>query len=228
MKNLAIIPARSGSKGLKNKNIKSLNGKPLIAYSIEAAIKSDQFHTVLVSTDSEMYADIAKAYKASVPFLRSKGLSNDTATIVDVVRDALQWYANKNIFFDTVTILQPTSPLRTACDITNGFKMMEKFMADVVVSVCEVDHSPLWTNTLPNDMSLKGFIDESYLNITRQKLPKYYQINGALYIVKSEYIMKETNFYTEKSYALIMDKRNSVDIDDELDFMFAEFLMSKL
>ena len=187
MKNLAIIPARSGSKGLKDKNIKLLNGKPLMAYTIEAAIQSKMFDEVMVSTDSEEYADIAKKYGAKVPFMRSSELSNDTASSWDVVRDVLNKYKEAGKEFDTVALLQPTSPLRTAEDIIDGYKIFNEKNANAIVAVCEVEHSPLWCNTLPDDLSMEKFIRPEILGLPRQSIPKYYRINGAIYIVKTEY-----------------------------------------
>lgn len=227
MKKIAIIPARSGSKGLKDKNIKLLNGKPLIAYTIEAAIESNQFDEIMVSTDSEVYADIAREYGASVPFLRSESLASDTASSWDAVKEALGKYNSEGKYFDTVALLQPTSPLRTSEDIINGFKLLDKKDANTVVGVCEVDHSPLWANILPKDNSMEKFIREDILNLPRQKIETYYRINGALYIVKTNYLMTTENIYKDKSYAYVMGKRKSIDVDDEFDFDLAEVLINR-
>jgi len=125
MKNIAIITARSGSKGLKDKNIRLLDGKPLLAYSIEAAQKSSIFDEIFVSTDSVIYADIAKKWGASVPFLRKAELSGDATSSWDVVKDAMECYTNIDKEFDMMTLLQPTSPLRTAHDITNTYNIFK-------------------------------------------------------------------------------------------------------
>ncbi len=227
MKKIAIIPARSGSKGLKNKNIKLLNGKPLIAYSIEAAFNSGLFDEVVVSTDSEEYGNIAKSFGASVPYLRGEELSGDKASSWDVVKDILKYYQNKGENFEVVALLQPTSPLRTADDIKLGFEVFEKNNANFVVGVCEMDHSPLWANTLPDDNSMEKFIKVEAKNAQRQSLETYYRINGALYIIKSEYLLKTDDIYAEKSFAYIMDKARSVDIDDAFDFKMAEYIMTE-
>ena len=227
MKNLAIIPSRSGSKGLKDKNIKLLNGKPLISYTIEAAIKSKMFDEVMVSTDSEKYAEIAKQYGAKVPFMRNSELSNDTASSWDVVRDVLNKYKEAGKEFDTVALLQPTSPLRTAQDIIDGYKVMNDKSANSVVGVCEVDHSPLWMNTLPEDNVMVNFINPKVAGLPRQKFDKYYRINGALYIRRTDNLNKIEYIYSDKCYAFIMDKKRSIDIDDEYDFLFAEVLFSR-
>jgi len=225
LRNIAIIPARSGSKGLKDKNIKLLNGKPLIAYTIETAQKSNLFDEIFVSTDSEEYARISRKWGASVPFLRSKELSSDTASSWDVVKDAVLNYKKKGEKFGTVALLQPTSPLRKFYDIINGYEQMMRKNANAIVAVCKVDHSPLWCNTLPEDNSLQNFLNEDKITIPRQSLPAYYRINGALYIVKTEYLMANENIYKEKCYAIVMSKENSVDIDDAIDFKIAEALM---
>lgn len=225
MKNIAIIPARSGSKGLKDKNIKLLNGKPLIAYTIEAAQNSNIFDEIFVSTDSQEYAEIALEYGASVPFLRSKELSNDTASSWDVVKDALINYRMAGKEFDTVALLQPTSPLRNSDDIVHGYNQMISKNANSIISVCIADHSPLWSNTLPEDSSLYNFLNQELIKIPRQILPTYYRINGAMYLVKKEYLMRTENIYEEKSFAFIMPKENSIDIDDIIDFIITEALL---
>ncbi|MDO4187957.1 MAG: acylneuraminate cytidylyltransferase family protein [Lachnospiraceae bacterium] len=226
MKNIAIIPARSGSKGLKDKNIKPINGKPLIAYAIESAIQSGVFSTIHVSTDSEEYAEIAKKYGADVPFLRSEEMSSDTASSWDAVKEVIERYKELGMEFDNIVLLQPTSPLRDSDDIKGAYDVFIKNNAKAVVSVCEVDHSPLLSNTLPDNNSLDGFIDCNS-SAPRQKLSKYYRLNGAIYIVNIKFLYDDTFIYRDGSYAYIMDKRKSIDIDDIFDFEMAEFIMSK-
>jgi CMP-N,N'-diacetyllegionaminic acid synthase len=224
MKNIAIIPARSGSKGLKDKNIKLLNGKPLIAYTIKAAQESNLFEEIFVSTDSIEYAKIALEWGASVPFLRSEELSSDTVSSWDVVKDVVLNYKKIGKEFDTIALLQPTSPLRKFNDIIDGYNQMKRKNANAVVAVCEVDHSPLWCNTLPEDGSLQNFLNQELISMPRQGLPTYYRINGALYIVKTKYLMSIENIYEEKCYSIVMSKKNSIDIDDATDFKIAEAL----
>lgn len=225
MRNIAVIPARSGSKGLKDKNIKLICEKPLLAYTIESAKESGLFEEIFVSTDSDLYAKIAREWGASVPFLRSELLATDSASSWDVVKDAIRGYGLLGKKFDTVALLQPTSPLRTAQDIINGYDMMKKNEANTIVAICKVDHSPLWSNTLPDDFSLTNFIDDELTKKTRQTLPQYYRINGALYLVKTDYLMNSVDIYKDKSYATLMAKDHSVDIDDEFDFIIAEALI---
>lgn len=226
MSNLAVILARSGSKGLKDKNIKELAGKPLLAYTVEAAIESGKYDIVHVSTDSELYADIAKKYGADVPFLRDEELAGDKSSSWDALRFVVTEYEKLGKSFDTVTLLQPTSPLRDAKDIQNAFDIYESKNATAVVSVCEVDHSPLVCNTLPEDGSLYGFIDLNKVG-RRQDMKPYYRINGAIYIQKTNLLMDNTSIYSEGSYAYVMDKRHSVDIDDEVDFTIAQAIIEK-
>ena len=224
MKNIAIITARSGSKGLKDKNIKFLNGKPLIAYSIEEAMKSNIFTEIMVSTDSEEYSKIATEIGAKVPFLRSKENSNDRSGSWDVVMEVLENYQKLGKKFDTVCLLQPTSPLRTSQDIINGYNLLNEKNADSIIGVCEMDHSPLWSNTLSDDLSMNDFINEEIDNMPRQDLPIYYRVNGALYIKKIIY-NDIINLCEKKTFALVMDRKYSIDIDTELDFKVAELLL---
>lgn len=225
MKNIAIIPARSGSKGLKDKNIKMLAGKPLMAYSIEAAIKSDMFDTVMVSTDSEEYANIARRYGAEVPFLRSAETSSDTASSWAAVSEVLDNYKALGKVFDTFMLLQPTSPLRRSEDICGAYKLLDEKNANTVVSLCETDHSPLSCNTLPADRSMDGFLQEELKNARRQDVEIYYRFNGAIYLSKVAFYEKFGDIYKFGCYAYIMDKKSSVDIDDEVDFLLCEAIL---
>lgn len=225
--NIAIIPARGGSKGLPNKNIKLLNLEPMIAYTIKAALKSGCFKNVVVSTDSEEILEIAKSYGAETPFLRPKELALDNSTTADVISHCLDYYEKNGYKFQNFTILQPTSPLRSFSDICAAFDIFEKKNAKAVVSVCEADHLPLLSNTLPESMSLEYFISDKVLHKRRQDFPQYYRINGAIYIVNVEYFQITNSFYGKDSYAYVMPKQRSVDIDDIIDFEFAEFLLKK-
>lgn len=221
MGNIAVITARSGSKGLKDKNMKLLNGKPLMAYSIEAAERSGCFECIHVSTDSEEYAAAAREYGAEVPFLRDAAFASDTADSWDVVRAVVNRYAQNGQNFERVMLLQPTSPLRTAADIQNAFSLMAEKNAKAVIGVCEMDHSPLWSNTLPDDGNMDGFLSRTK-NLPRQQLPVYYRINGAVYLVETAFLMAHGDLYGQHSYAYIMPKERSVDIDDAFDFLLVQ------
>ena len=229
MNNIAIIPARSGSKGLPDKNIKIVAGKPLIAYTIEAALESGMFDTIHVSTDSERYAEIARYYGADVPFLRSEELATDTANTWDAVREALTNYFGRGKSFDTVMLMQPTTPLRTAEDVKNAYRLQQEKNATSVISVCEVDHSPLWCDTIPSDGNMAGFGSRKLAWVTRQELKTFYRVNGAIYLLKTDRIMQraDDSIYDDKCFAMFMDRKKSVDIDTEDDLAMVEFLINR-
>lgn len=226
MRNIAIIPARSGSKGVKDKNIRQLAGKPLMAYTIEAALQSGQFDEVMVSTDSGKYADTAKAYGAHVPFLRSEETATDTASSWDMVEEVLTNYEKSGCSFDTFCLLQPTSPLRTSADICAAYQLFREKAEFAVVSVCEAEHSPLWCGHLPDNQEFIGFIAKESMK-QRQAGGKFYRLNGAIYIVDIKQFRKERFLYQKGSFAYRMDAESSIDIDTELDFEFAEYLLQK-
>ncbi|PTX16339.1 N-acylneuraminate cytidylyltransferase [Halanaerobium congolense] len=223
---LAIIPARSGSKGLKDKNIKCLNGKPMINYTIEAALKNEVFSNVVVSTDSQKYADIARKAGAEVPFIRPDNLAKDESTTNEVILHAISEMENTNDEYDCFMLLQPTSPLRTAENIKKAYSLFKGKNANAVVSVCETDHSPLWSNTLDNSLSLDNFLDDNK-NKRRQELPTYYRLNGAIYLAQVDYYKIYNDFYNNNSFAYIMNKKESVDVDDIIDFRLAEILIEE-
>ncbi len=225
MKNIAIIPARSGSKGLKDKNVKLMNGKPLLAYSIEAAKESEIFDEIMVSTDSQKYADIAIQYGANVPFLRSEENSSDNSGSWEAVLEVLRNYKDMGRGFDTICLLQPTSPLRTGNDITEAYRTFQENDVNALTSVCEVDHSPLWCMTLGEDRMLTEFKKRSD-DVPRQLLDTYYRLNGAIYIRQIKY-ENEIRLIDDKEIAFVMDKRRSIDIDDEFDFAISEYLVNK-
>ncbi len=227
MNNLAIIPARSGSKGLKDKNIRLMNGLPLMGYSIKAAIESNMYSHVMVSTDSQEYADIAIQCGAEVPFLRSKSLAQDQSSSWNVVKEVISMYGERGISFDTLTLLQPTTPLRDADDIRKAFRIFDEKQANAVVSVCEVDHSPLWSNILDENNSMIHFADNIRINGNRQMLSKYYRLNGAIYLIKVSILRNIEQLYANHCYACIMSRRKSVDIDTLEDFEYAEYLFKK-
>lgn len=225
---LAIIPARSGSKGLKDKNIKDLCGKPMMAYTIEAAAESGIFNTIHVSTDSEQYAQIAMQYGADVPFLRDAAYAADKSSSWDVVGYVLNEYKKLGKQFTMIALLQPTTPLRTAENIKGAYEVFLRNSANAVVSVCETDHPPLWTDVLPEDCNMKGFVTKKYREIPRQQMPIYYRVNGAIYLMKIEMLTDILNLYDRNCYAYVMDKNHSIDIDDEYDFRLVEYMKGSL
>ncbi|WP_318439212.1 acylneuraminate cytidylyltransferase family protein [Photobacterium leiognathi] len=225
---LAIIPARAGSKRLPNKNILDLGGKPLIQWTIEAAIECSQIETVMVSTDSKKIADISEKAGASVPYLRSPELSSDTASSADVVIDVIEYYKSMGKRFDAIMLLQPTSPLRSASDIRNAVTLFNEKKANAVVSVAECDHSPLWCNTLSDDLCMDNFIPDEVKKLRSQDLPVYYRLNGAIYLVKNNVFVNSQTFFPESTYAMKMDTKNSIDIDNIIDFKLAEILIENV
>jgi CMP-N,N'-diacetyllegionaminic acid synthase len=224
---LAIIPARSGSKGLKDKNIRIFDNKPLIAHTIEYALKCTFISEVMVSTDSELYKNISLSFGAKVPFLRSEENSSDSSSSWEVVKEVLINYRKINRHFTDVVLLQPTSPLRNDKHINECFSYYLNKKADFVASICEVDHSPLFQNTLPENKSLYEFIKLKFENTQRQRLDQFYRINGSIYIVKTNHLLNSTTLYNQNSFAYLMEKRSSFDIDDEFDFELAEAIFIK-
>jgi CMP-N,N'-diacetyllegionaminic acid synthase len=218
---LAIIPARGGSKRLPNKNILNLAGKPLIIWTIEAALKSIYIDKIVVSSEDDRILNIAKRYPIE-PIKRPKELATDTAKSIDIVIHAIKIYNN----YDYVVLLQPTSPLRNEKHIDEAIELLDKKKADAIISVCEFEYNPLWSNTLPPNLSMKNFLKKEVINTRSQDLPTFYRLNGAIYICKTKKLLEENTFFIKDNiFAYIMDKKHSVDIDDEFDFKMAELLI---
>jgi len=214
---LAIIPARGGSKRLPRKNLLDLCGKPLIAWSIEAALKSKYISKVIVSSDDEEILNIAKEYKADF-IKRPDELASDTATTFDALKHTLENVGK----YDYVVLLQPTSPLRSEKHIDEAIELLEEKSADAIISVCEMEHSPLWSNILDENLDMSNFLRDEVLNKRSQDLPKYYRLNGAIYICKTEKLLENKGFFIKENiFAFKMNKENSIDIDEEIDFIIA-------
>jgi N-acylneuraminate cytidylyltransferase/CMP-N,N'-diacetyllegionaminic acid synthase len=222
---VALIPARGGSEGLPGKNTKLLCGKPLIGWTIEHAIKSKYLDDILVSTDCEKIADISKKYGANVPFLRPKELATDDAKAIDVIIHAIDYLKGQGRLYDLVMYLQPTSPLREPEDIDCAIESLFSSNAQVVVGVCETEYPSYAMNTLPPDRCMKHFLKPELINKNRQDIPIDYRINGAIYLAYSNYLKLQRTMFGEETYAYIMPRERSVDIDTELDFKFAEFIL---
>ncbi|MFT7860918.1 MAG: acylneuraminate cytidylyltransferase family protein [Sulfurimonas sp.] len=223
---LAIIPARGGSKRLPKKNLLPLDGTPLIGWSIEEARRSKYIDTLIVSTDSTEIQEVAHAFGAQTPFLRPSELAADDTRSIDVVIHAIEFYGAQK--YDYVILLQPTSPLRDVDDIDSAIEYFFEKEATSVIGVCEVEHSPLWSNTLDETKSMDNFLDQKYNNARSQDLPVYYRINGAFYMSKVDSVLKnETFFVTHDIYAHIMSQEHSVDIDTFIDFTTAEAILKQ-
>jgi len=218
---LAIIPARGGSKRLPRKNVLDLGGKPLITWSIEAGLKSIYIDKVLVSSDDEEILAISEKFGANA-VKRPDVLASDTSTTFDAIQHAI----DNTEEYEYVILLQPTSPLRNASHIDEAIRLMEEKNADAIVSVCEMEHSPLWSNTLDDTLSMEYFMKDEVLNKRSQDLETYFRLNGAIYICKTEKLLEEKSFFLKKNiFAYIMSRENSVDIDEKFDFTVAEILI---
>lgn len=222
MRKIAIIPARSGSKGLKDKNIIEICGKPLIAYSIEAAVKSRLFSKIIVSTDSKLYGDIAQQYGAEVLY-RGESLSNDEATTYMVIEDILAKIDKVDYF----VLLQPTSPMRNEKHIREAVELFESKYDDFdfLVSVKEAEHSNVLVKPIDEDGSLK-FFNTDFSDYRRQQY-KEYSPNGALFFGKPDKYLKQKHFFGAKTIAYKMSGFDSIDIDNELDYELAKICMKK-
>lgn len=220
---VSIIPAQGGSKRLPGKNIRNLNGTPLIVYSIEAALKCYLVDEVVVSTDSEEIASIAIDAGCKVD-MRSEELSTDTATTIDVLKDLL----NRLGCYDICVTLQPTSPLRISDDITKSLELFNKMNADAVISVCKAEHPPQWINTIGGNGEMDNFLREDVQNKRSQDLGDYFRLNGAIYCNSIQRLLHSSSpVFKSNCYAYVMPSNRSIDIDTLDDFELAEFFIIK-
>jgi N-acylneuraminate cytidylyltransferase/CMP-N,N'-diacetyllegionaminic acid synthase len=221
---IAIIPARGGSKGLPGKNIRNLNGKPLIAYTIEAALKSKYITRVILSTDDLEIANVARQYGAEVPFLRPSHLAADTAKAIDAYKYTYERLEKEeNIEISEFVILQPTSPFRTAKYIDEAIDLYFDRKADSVISYCPEHHPIIWHKYITEAGKIESIYEGTIRNRQEEK-PTYFP-NGAIYIFKRK-IIEQGLYYTDNSFAYIMNRKDSIDIDSIDDFEYAEFLLS--
>jgi N-acylneuraminate cytidylyltransferase len=221
---LAIIPARGGSKGIPHKNIKKLGGKPLIAWTIEEAKKSEYIDRLILSSEDEEIIKIAKEWGCDVPFVRPKELALDGTPGIEPIIHAINNLKEK---YDYVVLLQPTSPFRGVEDINNCIEHCETKKSIFCVSVVETDKSPFWMYTLTGCSKLKPLFPEESKCSNRQELPKIYIPNGAIFIASIRHLTKTKSFYTKETVAFIMQATNSIDIDSQSDLEFCEFILSK-
>jgi CMP-N,N'-diacetyllegionaminic acid synthase len=224
---LAIIPARGGSKGVPRKNVRELNGKPLIGYTIEAAKKSNKVSRVVVTTEDIEIATVSREYKAEVPYLRPDELSQDNSPTMECVLHMLNYLEKTEGYVsDYVLLLQCTSPLRNHSHINEAIDKLLNSDYDSIVSVCEAEVNPYWANIFEGD-KLKYFIEEGRKITRRQELPNVYRMNGAIYLIKTEVLKKQKTFEPEEVMGYIMDSYSSVDIDTEMDFKIAEAIIKE-
>jgi CMP-N,N'-diacetyllegionaminic acid synthase len=223
---LALIPARGGSKGIKDKNIISVSGKPLISYTIRTAIDSGVFEDVVVTTDSERIAAVAKEHGADVPFLRPAELADDESKSMDVVMHAISWAESQKRTYDYLMLLQPTSPLRSSHDIISAVDLCAKMDADSIISVVACEHSPRLAGKLPENGSMEGFFkDRDVVSQNRQEYEAYYRLNGAIYLANMSKFKESGSWYMSRTYAYKMPAERSVDIDAWTDLKYAEVLL---
>ena len=217
MKNLCIIPARGGSKRIPRKNVKEFLGKPIIAYSIEAALKSGLFDEVMVSTDDQEIAAIAKQYGASVPFMRSAETANDFASSDDVLVEVLAEYQKRGQIYDNMCCIYATAPLITSKDLAEALQLLQKSNFDCVYPVVQFSY-PIWRCLdVAEDGSMKRHWPE-FEKSRSQDLPKEYHDSGTFYWYK----LKDGEFCEESVGAIIVPEERVQDIDTETDWKLAE------
>ena len=224
---LCIIPARSGSKGILNKNIIDLNGYPLIYYIIKSVKESNIFDRIIVSTDSNKIKKICNKYNVDVPFLRPKELASDESLIGDVIFHALKYIEKNDKKYDYVCLAQPTSPLVMTRDFKGAKKSLINKKADMVVSVNETPVNIEWTGEISNNLSMKNFFQNKIYRTRRQDFEKKYTLNGAFYMGKWEIFYHNKNYYNQNTYAYIIPQDRSLDIDSYFDLKIAKFLLKE-
>ena len=224
---LAVIPARAGSKGIADKNLATLCGRPLIAYTIEAALQSQLVSRVVVSTEDERIARSARQAGAEVPFLRPAELATDEATNVEVFADALERMRQLGFGGPWAVLLQPTSPLRRAEDIDAAGRLMMQRDADVVVSVTEAQPHPWLAMKSDAEGWLKPALFEGQAQPSRQEFPPMYYLNGAIYLVKIEPFLERRSMYGPRTTAYVMPRERSVDVDEPVDLEICQLLLQQ-
>lgn len=224
---IGIIPARGGSKGIPRKNIKYLAGKPLLVWTIQSAKASKYIDRVFVSTDTEEIAGVSKKYCADVPFIRPKNLATDKASSESVIYHTLEWiFQNEEKKYDYFILLQPTTPLRTEKHIDESIeKIVNNAQAKSLVSICESLAHPYLMKTINDEGYLENFIGQSTRIVRRQDFPPVYQLNGAIYILRTDDFMATKSLYVKPTSYYLMNKISSIDIDDEFDFRLAEYIL---
>jgi CMP-N-acetylneuraminic acid synthetase len=218
-----FIPARGGSKRIPRKNIRSIAGKALIQYTIEAAHKSLLFDQVIVSTDDLQIESLSRELGTKV-IKRPPELSQDTSNTIDSVLHFIQEYNLKPE--DIIILLQPTSPLRNEKHIIEAYNLFASSKSSSLVSVTKPEHSPYWNFKVKNKI-LIPIMDKKYIFMRSQDLPETYIPNGAIYIASTSTIIKERTFYCQDTLAYVMSRENSIDIDEEIDLQLAELLIRR-
>lgn len=222
---LYIIPARAGSKGIPGKNTKLLGNKPLVSYTIECALQIADPASICISTNDDEVMKIAEEFGLMIPFIRPSELCNDSAGQFDVIKHAFDFYKNKGRRFEAIVLLQPTSPFRKPVHISEAINIFNSKL-DMVVSVMNTSANPYFVLFEENEEGYLVRSKDGSFN-RRQDCPEVWQLNGAIYVINSESIEKYKSFHDfQKIRKFLMPKIHSIDIDDEIDFKFAEFLLS--
>ena len=224
---IALIPARGGSKGLPNKNIRPLCGKPLIAHSIEVALRAKSISEVIVSTDSAEIAEVSKKFGAKVPFLRPSELAQDNSLAIDNYIYTIERLRKDGAKMEEILVLLPTAPLRLAEDIDNAVKIFKEKNADSVISYYKAPHPLQWYKYFDASGVVRSFLPEGNRLANRQEEKDAYLPNGSIYIFKAELLIEKKSYFSERTFPYIMPASRSVDIDTIDDFEYAEFLMNK-
>ena len=227
---LCVIPARKGSKGLKNKNIKKLGNTPLIGWSILTAKKCKQIDEIIVSTDSTKISKIAKKYGAKAPFIRPKKFATDKASSFSVLKHAIDFLKKKKLYFEYILMLEPTSPLRDSRDIDFCLKKVKNKNIQTLVSVAKtIEQHPIFLYSISDKNFLKPYLKKKQkLYIRRQDVSPLYFLEGSIYISKVSTLLKRKTWYHEKTQAFEIEKWKSLEIDDIDDFRLAEFYSKRL
>jgi len=220
---IAIIPARGGSKGISRKNIKPLAGKPLIGWTIDAAKQASCIDHIIVSTEDQEIASVARELGADVPFMRPAELAADDTPGIAPVLHAISQLPD----YEWVLLLQPTSPLRSAEDIDGVWQFCQERGAPSAVSVCEVGKHPYWMYRCNAAQLLEPFIKGRPDVTRRQDLPPAYALNGALYLAKTDWLLEQQNFIGPETLGYIMPPERSVDLDAPQDWRWIEFLIEQ-
>lgn len=222
---LALIPARGGSKGIPHKNIRNFCGKPLLQWAIDAALDSKFVDLVVVSTDDNQIAEIAKAGGAEVPFLRPAELAGDTVPGIAPVIHALEEMPQVS----DILLLQPTSPLRSSFDLDAIVELRAQTEKESAVSVTLTNKHPAWMYTLEMEGRMKPLVlNRQDITFCRQQLPEVYVLNGALYLASRDFVLREQSLISDDTIGYVMPPERSVDIDTPLDWQWAEFLMTQM
>lgn len=224
---LAVITARGGSKGLPGKNVRTLAGKPLVAWTVEAALGSRYIDRTVVSSDSDEILAVARDIDPQTPLRRPPELAGDVSAQEDAVLHAMDAVEAENGPYDYVTLLAPTNPLRDSADIDASIEYLHGHpSARSVMTVMPCEHSPLHAGVLPPDGSLANLMPEELRRKNRQELPTYHRISGSVCVAECAHFRAERSFLTSAAYAVVTSNRNGLDIDSLPDFLLAELYLT--